>query len=113
MRARLTRSQAIHAGFWRAKTVMRASMRTPFAKCVAALVIACTLSLSVTSCSQPIDNGSKIPAQSQPFVALLALIGLGIGLTAIHHHNEKGAGPGPGPSVVAPNSIQGLGIGAF
>ncbi|HLW37699.1 MAG TPA: hypothetical protein VKR99_04670 [Candidatus Eremiobacteraceae bacterium] len=88
-------------------------MRTPFAKCVAALVIACTLSLSVTSCSQPIDTGSKIPAQSQPFVALLALIGLGIGLTALHHHNESHGGGGGPPAVAAPASVQGLGIGAI
>ena len=48
----------------------------------------------MSGCSQPIDTGSSVPAQSQPFVALLALIGLGIGLTAWHHHNESHAGSG-------------------
>lgn len=89
-------------------------MKRRFAHCVALLLIISTLSLSLASCSQPIDTGSKVPAQSQPFVALLALVGLGIGLTALHHHNERGSGgPGPGPSITAPSSIQGLGIGAF
>ncbi|MDQ6780603.1 MAG: hypothetical protein M3Z37_05545 [Candidatus Eremiobacteraeota bacterium] len=89
-------------------------MKRRFAQCVAVLLITCTLSLSLASCSQPIDTGSKVPAQSQTLVALLALVGLGIGLTALHHHNERGGGgPGPGPSITAPSSIQGLGIGAF
>ncbi|HET9343218.1 MAG TPA: hypothetical protein VFO25_09925 [Candidatus Eremiobacteraceae bacterium] len=48
----------------------------------------------ISGCSQPIDPGSSVPAQSQPFVALLALIGLGIGLTALHHHNESHSGSG-------------------
>lgn len=90
-------------------------MKTRLFKCIAALVIACTLSLSLTSCSQPIDNGSRIPAQSQPLVALLALIGVGIGLVALHHHNVKnsGGGPGPGATITPPISVQGLGIGAI
>ena len=58
---------------------------------VAALTILCS---GMSGCSQPIDPGSSIPAQSQPIVALLALVGLGIGLTAWHHHNEHhGSGP--------------------
>jgi hypothetical protein len=88
-------------------------MKNPFCKCLAALVIAAVLCLSLSSCSQPIDPGSKIPAQSQPLVALLALIGLGIGLTALHHHNEEHGGGGAPPAIAAPVSVQGLGIGAI
>ena len=54
----------------------------------------------ISGCSQPIDTGSTVPAQSQPFVALLALIGLGIGLTAWHHHNEAHEGSGGGVPIV-------------
>lgn len=61
-----------------------------------ALTIICS---GMSGCSQPIDTGSSIPAQSQPIVALLALIGLGIGITAWHHHNEHRGGGGSGPSV--------------
>ena len=51
-----------------------------------------------------------MPAQSQPFVALLALIGLGIGLTALHHHNEAHSGSGGGnvPVVGAQFSVGSL-----
>src|SRR5690348_14028013 len=56
------------------------------------------LSSGVSGCSQPIDTGSSIPAQSQPIVALLALVGLGIGLTAWHHHNENRSGGGGTPT---------------
>jgi hypothetical protein len=66
------------------------------------VAIALALSLltsSVAGCSQPIDTGSSIPAQSQPIVALLALVGLGIGLTAWHHHNEHVASHGGGPTI--------------
>jgi hypothetical protein len=57
------------------------------------------LSSGVSGCSQPIDTGSSVPAQSQPFVALLALVGLGIGLTAWHHHNENQHGGGSTPTL--------------
>ncbi len=57
------------------------------------------LSSGVSGCSQPIDTGSSVPAQSQPFVALLALVGLGIGLTAWHHHNENQHGGGGTPTL--------------
>jgi hypothetical protein len=57
------------------------------------------LSASLGGCSQPIDTGSSVPAQSQPFVALLALVGLGIGLTAWHHHNEHHSSGGGGPTI--------------
>jgi hypothetical protein len=69
------------------------------------VAVALALSLlasSLAGCSQPIDTGSSVPAQSQPIVALLALIGLGIGLTALHHHNEDHHGSGPGANVTAP-----------
>ena len=65
-----------------------------------ALALALTiLSSGVSGCSQPIDTGSSIPAQSQPIVALLALVGLGIGLTAWHHHNENQHGGGGTPTI--------------
>lgn len=65
------------------------------------------LAAPVSGCSQPIDTGSSVPAQSQPFVALLALIGLGIGLTAWHHHNvaHEGSGGGNVPIVGAQFSV--------
>jgi len=61
---------------------------------IAVALAATILTAPVSGCSQPIDTGSSVPAQSQPFVALLALIGLGIGLTALHHHNEAHSGSG-------------------
>lgn len=73
-----------------------------------AIAVALTiLSAPISGCSQPIDTGSSVPAQSQPFVALLALIGLGIGLTAWHHHNvaHEGSGGGNTPIVGAQFSV--------
>ena len=73
------------------------------------LAVALALSLlssSLAGCSQPIDTGSSVPAQSQPIVALLALIGLGIGITAWHHHNEAHHGGG-GPTIVPPVQVLG------
>ena len=68
---------------------------------IAVTVALTILAAPVSGCSQPIDTGSSVPAQSQPFVALLALIGLGIGLTAWHHHNEAHAGSGgPGSNPI-------------
>lgn len=65
-----------------------------------ALALALTiLSSGVSGCSQPIDTGSSVPAASQPFVALLALVGLGIGLTAWHHHNVNSHGGSGGPTI--------------
>ncbi|HEY7994412.1 MAG: hypothetical protein ACHQY2_04960 [Candidatus Eremiobacterales bacterium] len=61
---------------------------------IAVTLAATILMAPLGGCSQPIDTGSSVPAQSQPFVALLALIGLGIGLTALHHHNEAHSGSG-------------------
>lgn len=93
---------------------MRQTVKIRLLRLLAVLVIVAIMAPSLTACSQPIDNGSTVPAQSQPFVALLALIGLGIGLTAWHHHNENHGGGGPPPvSVTAPQSVQSLGIGAF
>lgn len=63
---------------------------------IAVTVAVALLAAPVSGCSQPIDNGSSIPAQSQPIVALLALIGVGIGLTAWHHHNVAHEGSGGG-----------------
>ncbi len=66
------------------------------------IAVALALSLltsTVAGCSQPIDTGSSVPAQSQPIVALLALVGLGIGLTAWHHHNEEHHGGGSTPTI--------------
>ncbi|HYK52016.1 MAG TPA: hypothetical protein VEV38_00585 [Candidatus Eremiobacteraceae bacterium] len=74
---------------------------------IAVAVALTILSAPVSGCSQPIDTGSSVPAQSQPFVALLALIGLGIGLTAWHHHNleHEGSGGGSGPILGAQFSL--------
>lgn len=63
---------------------------------IAVTVAVALFAAPLGGCSQPIDNGSSIPAQSQPIVALLALIGVGIGLTAWHHHNEAHEGSGGG-----------------
>ena len=63
---------------------------------IAVTVAVALLTAPVSGCSQPIDNGSSVPAQSQPIVALLALVGLGIGLTAWHHHNVAHEGSGGG-----------------
>jgi hypothetical protein len=71
-----------------------------------ALTLALTLlSSGVTGCSQPIDTGSTVPAQTQPIVALLALVGLGIGLTAWHHHNEHRVGAGGSGPTIFPAQI--------
>jgi hypothetical protein len=73
---------------------------------LALALVVCLLSSGIAGCSQPVDTGSTIPPQSQPIVALLALVGLGIGLTAYHHHNEHRGG-GPAPSIVpAVNVLQ-------
>lgn len=71
-------------------------------KFVAVALALSLLTSCISGCSQPIDNGSSVPAQSQPIVALLALIGLGIGLTAWHHHNEHHSGGGTGGNITAP-----------
>lgn len=76
-------------------------------KVICCLTIACVLALPLSGCSQPIDNGSSVPAASQPIVALLALVGVGIALTAYHHHNEhRGGGPGvtitPQMNIIGP-----------
>ncbi|HKW44394.1 MAG TPA: hypothetical protein VJN22_01980 [Candidatus Eremiobacteraceae bacterium] len=55
---------------------------------LAAAVIAVTLGVNLGGCSTPVDTGSNIPAQSQPLVTVLALLGLGIAITAFHHHSE-------------------------
>ena len=73
---------------------------------VAVAIALSLLTSSVAGCSQPIDTGSSVPAQSQPIVALLALLGLGIGLTAWHHHNEAHHGGG-GVTLVPPVQIIG------
>lgn len=58
---------------------------------LALAVIVVTLSVNVGGCSTPVDTGSNIPAQSQPIVTVLALLGLGIAITAFHHHSESHA----------------------
>ena len=80
-----------------------------------ALALALALfSSGLSACSQPIDNGSSVPAQSQPIVALLALLGLGIGLTAWHHHNEHvAAGGGGGATIFGANFLVPPFIGGF
>ncbi|HXW76530.1 MAG TPA: hypothetical protein VEJ20_03885, partial [Candidatus Eremiobacteraceae bacterium] len=61
------------------------------------------LSSGLSGCSQPIDSGSSVPAQAQPLVALLALVGLGIGIAAWDHHNaEHHNGGGSSTTVTAP-----------
>lgn len=74
---------------------------------IAAIVAVALLTAPLGGCSQPIDTGSSIPAQSQPIVALLALLGLGIGLTAWHHHNvaHEGQSGGGTPIVGAQFSV--------
>ena len=64
---------------------------------IAAALAAVTVAAGI-GCSQPIDTGSPVPAQSQPIVALLALIGLAIGVTAFEHRSSGGAMPSPTPS---------------
>lgn len=71
---------------------------------LALALVVCLLSSSAGGCSQPVDTGSTIPSQSQPIVALLALLGLGIGLTAYHHHNEHRGG-GPGVAIAPPDHV--------
>ena len=68
-------------------------MRRFIAAALAAAIVAAGI-----GCSQPVDTGSPVPAASQPFVALLALIGLAIGVTAFEHHAGRGAMPSPTPS---------------
>jgi hypothetical protein len=73
-------------------------------------IIAVALALSLlgstlSGCSQPIDTGSTVPPQSQPIVAILALVAIGIGLTAYHHHNEEHHGGGPGSTIVPPAQV--------
>jgi hypothetical protein len=75
---------------------------SPVRRFVAVALALSLLSSTVSGCSQPIDTGSSVPAQSQPIVALLALIGLGIGLTALHHHNEAQHSSGSSVTVTAP-----------
>jgi hypothetical protein len=75
---------------------------------IAVTIAVALLMAPLGGCSQPIDNGSSVPAQSQPIVALLALIGVGIGLTAWHHHNENhigGGGSGGGNVIGAQFSV--------
>jgi len=72
---------------------------------IALAVALSILSSGISGCSQPIDTGSSVPAQSQPLVALLALVGLGIGLTAWHHHNENHHGGGGTPTIFGANFI--------
>jgi len=55
---------------------------------LALAVIVVTLSVNLGGCSTPVDTGSNIPAQSQPIVTVLALLGLGFAITAFHHHSE-------------------------
>jgi len=64
---------------------------------IAAALIAVLL-VGSGGCSQPVDPGSPVPAQSQPIVTLLALIGLAIGVAAFVHHGSASAGPTPTPS---------------
>jgi hypothetical protein len=89
----------------------------PLRKCTAIVIIACMLAAGTVSCSQPIDTGSPVPPQSQPYVALLALLGVGVALTALHHHNvnrnNNGGGGAPPVSLTAPQLVEGLGIAAF
>jgi hypothetical protein len=59
---------------------------------LALAVIVITLCVNVGGCSTPVDTGSNIPAQSQPIVTVLALLGLGIAITAFHHHSESHPG---------------------
>jgi hypothetical protein len=71
------------------------------------IAVALALSLltsSLAGCSQPIDNGSTIPAQSQPIVALLALVAVGFGLAAWDRHNDTHHG-GAGPTIIAPAQV--------
>jgi len=74
---------------------------------IAVAVAAAIVMAPLGGCSQPIDTGSSVPAQSQPIVALLALLGLGIGLTAWHHHNvaHEGSGGGGANAVGAQFSV--------
>lgn len=76
------------------------------------VALALALSLlggSLAGCSQPIDTGSSIPPQSQPFVAVLALIALGIGITAYHHHSENQQhGGGPSSTITPPAAVFGV-----
>jgi hypothetical protein len=72
---------------------------------IAIFVALSLLSSGIAGCSQPIDTGSTVPAQSQPLVALLALFAVGVGLTAWHHHNEHHSGGGPGATIVAPFQV--------
>lgn len=71
----------------------------PVRRFVALALALSLLTSGMSGCSQPIDTGSSVPAQSQPIVALLALLGLGIGLTAWHHHNEAHHGGGSSPPI--------------
>ena len=84
------------------KRSLSPEIKTFVRRFIALALVLALLSSGVSGCSQPIDTGSSVPAQSQPLVALLALVGLGIGLTAWHHHNEhrSGSGGGGGPSIV-------------
>lgn len=76
--------------------------------------LACAVCAALISagagCSQPLDPNSPAPPASQPFITLLALVGVGVAVTALHHHNEHRGG-GQGVQAVAPLSVETLPTG--
>jgi hypothetical protein len=75
---------------------------------LAAAVIAALLITSSVGCSQPVDTGSPVPSQQQPFIALLALLGLGIGYAAFVHHGRAHSGGGGPVALTAPDIVMPL-----
>ena len=63
--------------------------------------------MGLAGCSQPIDQGSEAPPESQALLAIIGIAALVVGYVAFRHHNiaRESSGGGGGPSATAPANV--------